>query len=314
MIISDKDINLDEYLAAIGLEEAQEISPAENYWHQLVARATNGIEMQGPRLPWVKTFDTIRFPPGKLSVWAGINGHGKSQLLGQCVMWWLKDQTALIASLEMKPVETLWRMSSQWLGRAPQVDDIDGFCKALQGRLWIYDQTDSVATERILGLVHFAANELRVDHLVIDSLTKCGLNRERYDLQAQFVDKLQWAAKRHDIHIHLVCHMRKGESETSKPGKFDIRGAAEVTDLADNVITVWRNKPKESAIRKRRSGIMLNASEESELRRPDSIMTVEKNREWGLEESFGLWFHQSAQQFLAMDTPHAMIWDSEVEA
>lgn len=308
MILTNQDIDLDEYLAFVGEQESQEVRPAHSYWKELTARCVNGNQKIGPALPWLKTHETIRFQPGELSIWAGINGHGKSLLLGQVVLWWLKTQTALIASLEMKPVETLYRMARQMCGGMFEAVYMDEFCYQLEGRLWIYDQLDSVASERILGLIHYAANELKVDHIVIDSLTKCGLSRDDYTQQAKFVDRVQWAAKRHNVHIHLVCHMRKGNDENSRPGKFDIRGAAEISDLADNVLVVYRNKPKEEAARKRYHGMMLTKHEEAELKKPDSFLRVDKNRANGEEESFGLWFHQGAMQFLPSDQPQAMQW------
>lgn len=311
MILSDKDIDLEEYLAFLGKQESQEVLPVTDFAHALFQRLETGNAKHGPALPWIKTHDTIRFQPGELSIWAGINGHGKSLLLGQVILWWLKYQTALIASLEMKPVETLYRMARQMKGGMFGHEYLDEFMAGLDGKLWIYDQLDSVQSDRILGLIHYAASELKTDHIVIDSLTKCGLSRDDYAVQARFVDRIQWAAKRHNVHVHLVCHMRKGNDENTRPGKFDIRGAAEISDLADNVLVVYRNKPKEDAQKKRESGQMLSRAEEAELSKPDTILRVDKNRANGEEASFGLWFHQGAMQFLATDMPQAMHWSND---
>jgi twinkle protein len=46
--------------------------------------------------------------------------------------------------------------------------------------------------------------------------------------------------------VHLVMHSRKKEDEFAPPGKFDAKGTGTITDLADNVMTVWRNKKKEA--------------------------------------------------------------------
>lgn len=308
MILTDRNVNLDEYLAFIGRQESQEIREPHEFGHELIQRLVNGNARHGPCLPWPKTHDTIRFPPGELSIWAGFSGSGKSLILGQVVLWWLREQTALIASLEMKPAETLYRMARQMRAGMFELKHLDEFIRTLTGRLWIYDQLDSVAAERILGLIHYAASELGVDHIVIDSLTKCGLTRDDYSQQAKFVDRIQWAAKRHNVHVHLVCHMRKGNDENTRPGKFDIRGAAEISDLADNVLVVYRNKPKEEALRKRAAGHLLTRAEEMEVGKADTILRVDKNRAGGDEESFGLWFHQGAMQFLGANQPQAMPW------
>lgn len=302
---------LTAHMQRMAEEEAQYVIGMDEMALRLATHiAARGL-MAGPSLPWAKTQEIIRFNPGALSVWAGINGHGKSLLLGQVALWWMgQRQTVVLASLEMKPEETLYRMSRQMLGRNIELGEFETPIQALRDHLWIYDQNDSVAADRILALVHYAANELGADHIVIDSLTKCGLSRDDYTAQARFVDKLQWAAKRHNVHVHLVCHMRKGSDERGgSPGKFDIRGAAEVTDLADNVLVVYRNKAKELAEEKRRGMGFLSDAEKTALQDPDSFLTVEKNREHGHEARFGLWYHNGAMQFLGSDTPHAMVWE-----
>lgn len=309
MIVTDRDIDAEEYLALIGRQESQEIQSASSYLGQLVDRCLDGNAPKGPALPWNKTHDAIRFNPGQLSIWAGVNGHGKSLVLSQVILWWLRSQKALIASLEMKPVETLYRMARQMRGGLFDHTYMMDFCESLTGRLWIYDQLDSVAPERILGLIHYAANEMHVDHVVIDSLTKCGLTRDDYAQQAKFVDRVQWAAKRHNVHVHLVCHMRKGDTENTRPGKFDIRGAAEISDLADNVLVIHRNKAKEEAKLKRMNGAPLTKLEEAELSKPDSTLRVDKNRHMSHEGSYALWYHHGAMQFLGSDVPYAMNWE-----
>lgn len=309
MILTDKSIDTEAYLAFIGQQESQEVHPVEDYWHKLQDLCVNGEVRTGAMLPWIKTHNVIRFAPGELSVWAGFSGSGKSLLLGQAVLWWLKDQTALIASLEMKPEQTLYRMTRQMVGHTEiKPPHVDGFVEKLSGRLWIYDQVDSVASNRILGLIHYAANELKCDHIIIDSLTKCGLTRDDYSQQAKFVDRIQWAAKRHSVHVHLVCHMRKGSDENRKPGKFDIRGAAEISDLADNVLVLHRNKEKEAASLKRSNGRALTRDEEDELKKPDATLRVDKNRAGGTEGIVPLWYHYGAMQFLGVDDPRAMQW------
>ncbi len=198
---------------------------------------------KGESLPWDNDIFFLR--PGELTVWAGINGHGKSLLVDQIILWRLKTQKALIASLEMKPEITLYRMISQYAACFPSLPFAKKVQNLLTGRLWIYNQVDSVAAERILALCHFAAKKLHVDHIVIDSLSKCGIGVEDYQTEKNFVDRLQNAAKFYNIHIHLICHIRKLEDEKKIPTKFDVRGYGAITDFADNVVIIWRNKNRE---------------------------------------------------------------------
>ena len=306
-VITDRDWDARKW-TALAEQEAQHIIPAEDFWGALCRLAEGGEETSGAPLPWGKTHDTIRLRPGELSIWGGINGHGKSALLGQVILWNLLEEPALIASMEMRPEQTMLRMASQAIGRKPTPDDVMEWLPKISGRLWIYDQLDSVRSDRILAMVHYAASELGVSHIVIDSLTKCGITRDDYAAQTRFVDKLQWAAKRYSVHVHLVCHMRKGDDENRSPGKFDIRGAAEISDLADNVFVVHRNKGKEAAQRQQEFGAPLTKAQEEKLNEPDSLLTLAKNRHGGVEDCWGLWFHPSSQQFMAVSSPHPMPW------
>lgn len=306
-VITDRDWNSQKWLD-MATKEAQHITPAADFWGPLCRLADGGEEITGSPLPWSKTFETVRLRPGELSIWGGINGHGKSVLLGQVILWNLFDDPALIASMEMKPEQTMYRMACQSLGHKPTADDVMHWLPKLEGNLWIYDQLDSVKSDRILAMVHYAASELGAKAIVIDSLTKCGIMRDDYAAQTRFVDKLQWAAKRYNVHVHLVCHMRKGEDENKSPGKFDIRGAAEISDLADNVFVVHRNKGKEEAQRLNEFGVPLNKQQTERLKEPDSWLTLAKNRHGGVEDCWGLWFHPASQQFMGKSSPHPMPW------
>ena len=282
-LITDEDL-----LDFTGKQESQfVISPSE--LKEKVRERLKGIQIQGDPLPWSKTHNLVRLRPGEVSVWAGINGHGKSQILNHVCAWNLKKTKWLIASMEMLPEATMARMARQVAGCKEPADEFtDKFLDWTDNRLYIYDQTDTVKADRLLGLIRYAVIKLGVQHIVIDSLMKCGIRRDDYDLQAQFVDKLCWIAKSLMCHIHLVHHIRKSENESRIPNKFDIRGAGEVTDLVDNVFICWRNKPKEA---KKRS------QKEYDKNEPDCYLINDKQRHGESESMFKLWFHPESMQY-----------------
>ena len=213
-----------------------------------------------------------------------------SQLLGQVCAWGLKKKW-LIASLEMKPAATLQRMVRQVSGlKDPSPKFARDFLSFTDDRLWIYDQQDTVKAERILGMVHYAGQVLKVDHVIIDSLMKCGLGTDDYNSQKDFLDRLCWAAKSENIHIHLIHHMRKGTNEYNLPGKHDYRGAGEITDLVDNCFIVFRNKSKEIKVR---GGEVVDE--------PDCILKVDKQRNGEWEGLFKLWFLGNSLQYVAKE-------------
>lgn len=284
-IIRDED-----FLNFLAEQESQHVNPAVDFIDVALESFENDEVMPGLKLPWPKTQEKFALRPGEVTLWAGINGHGKTELLGQICALTLPASKWLIASLEMPVRDTVKRLVRHMAGTgAPTPEYIKSLMETTQGQLWIYDQIDTVPEERMIAMVHYAASKLGIDHIVIDSLVKCGMAVDDYNAQKHFVDKLCWAARHHDVHIHLVHHVRKSEREGRIPDKFDIKGAGEITDLVNNVCIVHRNKDKEA---KSREGKPVDRYE------PDAALIIAKQRYNGIEESFKLYFDADSHQFL----------------
>lgn len=300
------DINFIDYLNFVGKQQSQDLHGID-YWREgLLSRLSGNEETHGDYLPWSKTHSKIRLRPGEISLWAGINGHRKSMISGQVALWLSRDQPVCIASLEMKPESTIERMCTQAAGCRPSPGFAQEFLEWGNERIWIYDKLDSTPTESILGVCYYAAKVLGCKHVFIDSLMKCGVNSDDYTKQKEFVDRLALCAKQNNIHIHLVCHMRKGQDEHHRPGKFDVKGASEITDLVDNVFVCWKDKQREEAASKKENNLPLSDKDLKALERCDQILSVEKQRHGEWEGGFKLWFHKHSLQFIGDDRNHAM--------
>lgn len=103
-----------------------------------------------------------------------------------------------------------------------------------------------------------------------------------------FVDALTAAARDYNTHIHLVHHLRKGETEDRLPGKMDIKGTGAVTDLVDNVLILWRNKKKEKEVA---AGVAVDKHH------PDAILLCEKQRNGEWEGRTKLYFSAVSQRY-----------------
>ena len=290
-----------DFLKFLGLREQQYIEPTKTFADEIKERFSTGFEVKGEKLPWKKSHEKVGLRQGEVSIWAGINGHGKSLILGQVLLWLPRDIKCLIASLEMKPAATLERMCRQSLGGGVPTDQyIDEFIDKTDN-IFIYDQTYTVEPDRIIGMCHYAAQKLGISQIMIDSLMKCGISPEDYPRQKEFVDRLCNCATSEDIHIHLVHHIRKGHSECEKPDKFDIKGAGEIADLVDNIFIVHRNKTKE-----------LNAIEDYPdpkiAKLSDQSLRIAKQRHGEWEGTFGLWFHRPSTQFVSGPDCLSMKW------
>lgn len=301
-----KGVDFDRFAQEMAQREGELIHSPSFWIDQIADRIGQGDKPYGDKLPWKKTHELVRFRAGELTIWGGMSGHRKSMILG----WVLSnfalnyESTVAIASLEMKPEETILRMIRQCAGCSPSIELAGEFLRWADERIAIYDELDKVKWTRIIGFIYFCAKELNTRHIVIDSLTKCGIASRDGDAEKEFIDRLQWAAKTLGVHIHLVAHVRKPNQagEEYVPTKFDIRGASEMTDLADNLMICWKNKKRESIL-DRREQFGPESLDVKELEYLDNScdqkLIIAKQRHGSFEGTFNLYFDRKSLQFVA---------------
>ncbi|MCC6486425.1 MAG: AAA family ATPase [Candidatus Hydrogenedentes bacterium] len=284
--------------------EAAKVKPASAWVDGVVRRLSHTQQASDATLPWAKVRTKFQLRPGELTVWAGPNGSGKSLVLNQVIHNLNRQgERACIASMEMKPEATMARMTRQAAGaRNPTEEYVRAFHEWTDDRLWIFDHHGTVKRDVILGVMNYVAEEIGVNHFVIDSLMKCGIGAvgdAAMNDQKNFVDALCAWAKDHTAHVHLVCHSRKGESSRAKMDRYDVKGAGEITDQADNVVLVWRNKDKEEDSHKP------EAERDPKYReQPDSLLTVDKQRHGEWEGKIALWYDADSMQYVeTSETP-----------
>jgi twinkle protein len=278
------DINFSAYM-----EEPEEhrVQPASDFLEETIAAfyPPNDVA-QPPRPLWDKCEGKIAFRPGEVSLWAGINGHGKSMFLSQIELDLMtQGERVLSLSFEMLPSRQLQRMSRQaYADDRPPVQFLTGLHRWSNGRLWMYDHNGSIKWEKVMAVCRYAQEKFGITQFVIDSLMKCVKGETDYDSQKDFVNELCAFAQSRKVHAHLVHHVRKGEDEDRIPGKFDAKGAGAVTDMVDNVFIVWRNKKAER-----------NDKQEG---KPTAMLRCDKQRNGEWEGMLGFWFHPESMQYL----------------
>lgn len=309
-VIRAQEIDVEKYLKANDV--THQVHEARAYLEEMKVDLASPVKEVTHVMPWSKSHESFRFRAGEVTIYAGSNGGGKSLITGQIALGLIKqNQKLCIASFEMKPKRTLFRMLRQFTGKnieAPMFQgkvqmltkEIDRFKTFADKRLFIYDQQGTTSSDQVIAMARYCAVELNIKHVFIDSLMKCVAGEDDYNAQKHFVDELTAVARDHQIHIHLIHHIRKLQNEEIQPNKNDIKGSGAIADQVDNVLLMWRNKKKEHD---------LNAGKTNKIAEPDAMLMCEKQRNGESEEWFNLWYHRDSQQFIESQEGVPMAFD-----
>jgi len=278
-------------------DDRARIVPAETLAEKAKARLMLGAEQEeGLRLPWEKTKGKVLIRPAKLAVWAGWTHHGKTQMVKQVMLSAIQQsERVLIASMEEEVVDVYSDMAVMACGtQQPTPKEFERFNSFVTGKLWLFDQQGQIQPDRMLAVIRYAAEELKVRQVVVDSLMLLAVNRDDYEAQARFVGQLHAVAKDSGATVHLVAHMRKrdGKGGDESPGTtHDIAGGHEIASIADYVFLPWRDKKPNA--------------------QPACQLKVDKQRgriNW--LGTINLNFHATSRQFVE-DVHPMRFWDEE---
>ena len=203
---------------------------------------------------------------GQLVILTGERGEGKSTLANQFALFAVKSGVkSFIYSGELPNGSLRDWMDHQAAGprhlieKANQYGDLEydltqdvgnKISEWYKDYLWIYqnqflEDDESEEEQTVVELITEAARQ-GFRFIVIDNLMTAMDDDARYDLyraQTKFVKQLVRIAKARDILIVLVAHQRKNQG-TNRTAD-DVAGSANITNLADIVMTFGRPKPDE---------------------------------------------------------------------
>lgn len=309
-VLSPDDIDFSSYLRET--DTNQKVRTADVWLDEIVDSVANPKPNLVCSMPWEKTVTSFNYRQGEVTVYAGQNGGGKSLITGQVALGLIKQgHKVCIASFEMKPVRSLSRMLRQFSGENPEAPRysskvvyinnlVTRFKNFSEQRLWFYDQQGTVNSDQVISVARYCATQLGITHIFIDSLMKCVSAEDDYNQQKYFVDELTALARDHNVHIHLVHHIRKQASDEAMPNKNDLKGTGAIADQVDNVLLMWRNKKKEH---------QLQAGQEVDPLTPDAMLMCEKQRNGEAEEWYSLYYNKESQQFVEAAGAMPMAFD-----
>ena len=259
---------------------------------------------QGFNTPWGKVNAEWRPGWNELTLVNGINAHGKSDLANMLMLHAAlkQDIACLIASMEIPHKLLNRRLIRQSTARTKPVEELAKKCLSyFDEKIWFANFPKSFSSKSLIETMIYAYRRYNTKIFLVDSLMKCGIAEEDYSGQKLFVEKLCEIKNQYPIHIFLVVHPRKGLNEKEPPGKMDVAGAGGITNLADNLLTAWRNKEREQLIKKQNNGYSLTEDQISYIdKTPAVLLSLQKDRNGGNEQSFKLAYRN--YQFLESES------------
>lgn len=270
----------------------------------------------GLSLPWAFTFaaNKFSFRPGELTVWSGYSGHGKTTLLNYVMVHGMKHgEVICTASLEISGGATVLKLSRQIICQEqPTNAEIDCAVAWMGDQMCIYDQLGDSPLQDMLDVFLYARRRYGASQLVIDSLMMLDIADDDHNKQSAVAKQLLKLAREWNCHIHLVAHPRKAKDSSQQAGMSDVAGRANITNTADNVLLVWKNKKKVDAKRDQQlRNIPIPYDLQSE---PDAVLTIDKSRTTGWTASIPLWFHDASCQFHSSDGALPTLYASTANA
>lgn len=225
--------------------------------------------------PWEIARDHINFRPGGLSMWTGDTGHGKSLIVGQTILHAIRNgKHVSVINRESTQSAYLNRLIRQSTAlEHPSRSAISGFFdKFVYDNSLYLDINDVVKSIDILFLLKNSLVYHNADTFVIDSMVRLDIPLDNPVAQREFVQKLCDFKNEHNVHIHLIVHKSMGLEN--------------ISDMADNVFEIWRDKEKEKA-----------CPDEMMPRYSDCLLHY-KNKNSPLTITFPLWFDRKTLQYL----------------
>lgn len=261
----------------------------------------------GYTVPYGFLADKLHFRPAEVTLWSGASGDGKSQIISDCIPHWVKQGSRIcLSSLEMRGEQSMRRMVKQLYGLdRPTAHAIKRGLLWLDQGLLIYDRLGKAGIDGLLDVFNYARAKYGCDQFVIDSLMRLGVSQDDYDGLEKLVFKIVEWTTANNVHTHLVAHAKKGEKDRGAPGTEDIKGPMEIGANAFNIISVWRNRKHDEALKAEQ-----DEDARAELnKKPSVLINVAKQRNGDFEGKAGLWFDQETYRY--HPSPDRAFWNRE---
>lgn len=186
------------------------------------------------------------FRLGEMSIYTGPTGSGKTTILSQLSLdFALRGVVTLWGSFEIKNPRLSKKMLCQYARRNLEEfpEEFDQWADSFEKLpMFFMNFFGSTPVERIFDTMDYAYYTHDVSHFVLDNLQFMTSGQARgneiFDIQDQAIKKFRDFASSRNVHVSLVIHPRKSDSDDRPLGMNDIFGTGKAMQETDNIIII----------------------------------------------------------------------------
>lgn len=286
--------------SAVQRYRARLVAPEEI--HDGVVDYLNGERLLGGDGFFLPDYN-LGFRKHESTVWLGSSFHGKSQALqNQIANLAAHGRSTMIASFEQPPQTTLAQILNCFTGNPglARTDEFEPAYAHINKLVKIYKGQERATPKHIIETFRQAYLNDGVDNFAIDNLMTLAVDRGDNSALASAIDMIRVFVADYPVHLHLVTHPRKPPDEMAAkpPTQNSIRGPAEIGDMPNNVIVVWRDMDKAERIAEMESsGYTEAAILEFYNSTPCGKFITRKQRATGDTPVANVWFNKQCNRF-----------------
>lgn len=232
---------------------------------------------------------------GTVTVLSGLRAAGKSSVISGIVLEATQQnyRTALFSG-ELTAHSLLNWMMLQAAGKTNTIptqyenyykvkdEVIKPISNWLNEQVYIYNNDYGNNFKIIVEALEYCIVNNKIDLIILDNMMALNLaesGSDKYEQQSLFVQKLQWLAKKYNVHVLFVAHPRKSVGFLRLE---DISGTNDIVNLVDNGIILHRvNKDFKDL-----SKAKFKWEDENEIYNCSNVIEICKDREGGVCDEF----------------------------
>lgn len=262
---------------------------------------------------------------GEVTILSGLNGSGKSSWLNS-VMLNIIHRGFKVAcfSGELTDYNVVKWLAQSAAGKnyvqkvegseyAYEVNDkvYEKICDWLDGNFFLFNNNYGNKFEQVLSDLEEVV-EKGVNFVVIDNLMALqinGFSGDRNEKQKQFILEVVEFAKKHNVHIVVVCHPRKESGAQTLLRKESIAGSSDLSNAVQNVMIVHRCGEDFC----KRASEFFGKDKADKYMEYNNVVEVCKNRSYGVVDYLvGMFYEVETKRFKNYKAEHIVYgWQDE---